>query len=62
MIKTVKMYTVTCDGCGVDANEGEEIVAWTDVVSAVEVAENQGWQTVNSRYYCPKCHENEEEE
>ena len=62
MIKIMQMYTVVCDGCGVYSNDGEEIVAWTDEPSAVEVAENQDWETINGRHYCPMCCENEEEE
>lgn len=56
MIKPVTMYTVLCDCCGKDAFEDcEQGVAWTDSSSAIQLAEESGWETEDGKNYCEDC-------
>ena len=56
-LKEVTMYTVICDGCGKDAGEGSEIVAWSDQSGAVETADYSDWSVHRSdgRHLCFDC-------
>jgi hypothetical protein len=57
MIKEVKMFTIICDGCGKDVNEGEEICAWNDKSYIEDVAYDSDWKTVDDKHYCTNCYE-----
>ena len=56
------MFTVICDGCGADAFEGQDIVAWSDRSSALEVADCSDWSVLrqDGRHLCTACREKEE--
>lgn len=56
MIKEVKMYTVICDNCGKDSNEGTEYSCWVDESQAEEVATNSDWLKEEDKHYCPDCY------
>ena len=57
MVKEVTMYTVICDGCAKQAFEDDEIVAWSDVSSALELADHSNWDVhrVDGRHLCFEC-------
>lgn len=55
MVKEVKMFTVICDNCGVDVNDGAEYSCWNDEGYAEEIAEASGWITIEDKHYCPEC-------
>lgn len=56
-LKEVAMYTVVCDGCGKDAGEGAEIVAWSDRDGALETADYSDWSVhrADGRHLCDEC-------
>lgn len=56
MIKELKMYTVICDNCGKDCNEGEEYSCWNDIGYAEEVAMNADWIEEDDKHYCHDCY------
>lgn len=56
MIEPIIMYTITCDGCGKDAFEHEEIRAWVNPNHAWATAEDMGFKEINSKDYCPDCY------
>lgn len=53
----VKMYTLVCDGCGADVNEGTDFAAYAQEFASREIADDQGWLTTleNGRDWCPDC-------
>ena len=55
MLKEVTMYTVVCDNCGADSNEGGEYSCWTDGETAKEHAMNSEWIKEGNNHYCPNC-------
>jgi hypothetical protein len=55
MIQEVKMYTVVCDNCGKDANEGAEYSCWNDKQYAQDSAMEDDWLTEEDKHYCPDC-------
>ena len=55
MIKEVTMFTVVCDNCGSDANEGEEYSCWNDKGYAIDTAMELDWIEEDDKHYCPKC-------
>lgn len=57
MIKEVTMYTVVCDNCGKDANEGSEFSCWNDKEWAQEEAMECDWIKEGDKHYCPDCYE-----
>jgi hypothetical protein len=55
-IQEVTMYRVACDhdGCGANASEGGEYVAWADRdAGPYEDADGAGWQVTPDGDYCP---------
>lgn len=57
MIKEVKMYTVACDRCGVEAFADHEITAWGERDCVWELAQENYWRKINGKHYCPDCFE-----
>lgn len=64
MIVEKTMYTVKCDGCGKEAGEDCEIVAWTDKFSAeLRAIDDHGFTLWDhnrltpggEKHYCPDC-------
>jgi hypothetical protein len=55
MIKELKMFTVVCDNCGKDSNEGTEYSCWADESQAKEMASNADWIEEDDKDYCPEC-------
>lgn len=56
MIKEKIMYTVICDNCGKDSNDGTDYSCWSDSEQAELVADNSGWLLFEySKHYCPDC-------
>lgn len=49
------MFTVVCDNCGKDVNEGEEYSCWNDIMFAEDIAMEVGWIKEDDRHYCPDC-------
>ena len=56
MIKESTIYTVICDNCKTDVNEGEEYSAWNDAGYAEDIASYANWVKVDEYHYCPKCY------
>lgn len=55
MIKEVQMFTVICDECGKDANEGSEYSCWSDKSWAEESAMESCWKKDGEKHYCDNC-------
>lgn len=55
MLKEVTMYTVVCDNCGADSNEGQEYSCWGEKSNAVDVAIDSGYQIIGDKHYCEDC-------
>lgn len=55
MIKEILMYTVVCNNCGKDVNEGADFCAWNDKGFAQDVAAEAGWIKDGDEHYCPDC-------
>lgn len=55
MIKEITMYSVCCDNCGKDSNEGAEYSCWNDSGYAWQCAEEDGWEEDFDQHYCPDC-------
>ena len=49
------MYTVICDNCGADHNEGAEYSAWSDQEYAKDCSLDDDWIEVDDKNYCPEC-------
>lgn len=56
------MYTVVCDNCGVDVNEGQEYSCWNDKGYAQEIAMESEWIKEGGEHYCPKCYTYDDED
>jgi hypothetical protein len=62
--KTHTMFSLQCDICGAAQGEYDEIVAWTDETSAMDVAAESDWTLKDGKHYCskhwicevPECH------
>lgn len=57
MLKEVKMFTIICDSCGKDVNEGQEICAWNDNSYVQDIAYELDWEIVDEKHYCTDCFE-----
>lgn len=57
MVKEIKMYTIFCDICGCDVNEGSEFAGWNDKNYLEDVAQEEGWEKVDDKHYCTYCFE-----
>jgi len=62
MIKIVKMYTIICDNCGKDVNEGEEYAAWNDEGFAQDIAMEADWIKEDDKHYCTDCYEYDDDD
>ena len=52
------MYHVVCDGCGADAQEGSDYVAWAERnVARYDPGDNGWWTDDADRDLCPICAE-----
>lgn len=56
MIKEVKMDTLACDRCEAEAFAGDEVTAWSQMDHAWEMAQNNNWEKINGKHYCPDCY------
>ena len=56
MIKEFKCYTLLCDNCGVDVNEGNEISGWTEKDTNYDIAGESNWIAHEDKHYCPDCY------
>ena len=55
MIKEITMYTVICDNCGIDSNEGQEYSCWGESSHAVDCALDSDWHEHEGKHYCDYC-------
>ncbi len=55
MIKEVTMYTVICDNCLADSNEGGEYAGWGEKDHAIDMAKDCGFVERNGKHYCSDC-------
>jgi hypothetical protein len=55
MIKEVTMFTVVCDNCGVDVNEGQQYSCWNDKGFAEDMAMEADWIKEDDKHYCLNC-------
>jgi hypothetical protein len=55
--KELKMYTIICDGCGKDLQDGELFAGWSEKSYLDEEADNKDWVEVDDKNYCDECHE-----
>lgn len=62
MIKEVKMYTVVCDNCGKDVNEGAEYSCWNDKRYAQDIAMEADWLSEGDKHYCQDCFSYDDED
>lgn len=61
-IKTVEMFTVICDNCGVDVAKDQEYSCWNDEGYAEEQAMESDWIEENGNHYCDDCYEYDDED
>ena len=62
MTKEVKMFTIVCDNCGVDAGDDAQYSCWNDKDYAEDVALDADWIKDNENHYCPNCHTHDDED
>jgi len=62
MVKEVKMYTIVCDGCGKDVNEGSEFSCWNDKSYLQDIAMEDSWVCNGDENYCTGCHYYDDED
>jgi hypothetical protein len=62
MIKEVKMFTVICDNCGKDANDGEDYSCWNDKSFAEDIAVEAGYLKEDDKHYCQDCFSYDEDD
>ena len=56
------MFTLVCDGCGADINEGSDYSAWGDIETSQDIADDNGWLRADGKDWCPDCIEWNEDE
>lgn len=56
MVKEITMYTVICDNCGKNVNDGQEIIAWNDKNYAESIAIEANWIKEDDKHYCDTCY------
>jgi hypothetical protein len=57
MLKEVKVFTIVCDSCGKDVNEGSEFSGWDDESYTEEIRMDARWEKVDDNHYCTDCFE-----
>lgn len=62
MLKEVKMFTMVCDCCGKDVNEGTEYSAWSEVCALNDLADESGWEEIQDKHYCTDCYEYDDDD
>ena len=63
MIKEFKCYTLLCDNCGADVNEGSEVSGWDSEEYNYDTAGESDWIDYEDKHYCPDCYSfNDEDE
>lgn len=56
------MFTLDCDRCGTNADEGTDYSCWGDKEFAIEMAKDGAeFREVDGKYYCPECMDYDEE-
>lgn len=60
MIITEIFYGLKCDRCGELYTDGEYSF-WNDESNVIENAYESDWNELKGRYYCPDCHEVDDE-
>jgi len=55
MVKEVKMYTIICDNCGKDVNEGGEYSCFNDKEYVNDIAMESDWIKEDDKHYCTDC-------
>lgn len=56
MIQEVVMFKVVCDNCKKEFDDGDMgAVAWADAESALYVATESGWHSMDGKHYCDEC-------
>lgn len=61
-IREIPMFTVDCDGCGANADEGSDYAGWSDKECAVEMARDGAeYREIDGKMLCPECVEWDEE-
>ncbi len=56
MIQEITMYTVLCDACGKDSNEGSDYACYDSKENAEDIAkDDNSWHIENDKHYCPDC-------
>lgn len=57
MIKSIKMFTVLCDNCGADSNEGTEYSCHQEPELAKDVAIDADWEIMDDgKHICTNCY------
>lgn len=70
MIVAKTFYTLICDSCGEDLNEGQEVTAWSSIEANYEVASASTWHVgvlvetdavtgkavIAEKHFCPNCY------
>lgn len=56
------MFTVICDNCGKDSNDGAEYSCFGDKQTAEYSAEDSNWLNDNGKHYCPDCYSYDDED
>jgi hypothetical protein len=53
----VKMFSLVCDRCGADVNEGTDYSCWGDIGPSRDIAVDSGWllDRKDGKDYCPEC-------
>jgi hypothetical protein len=59
MIKELTFYTVSCDNCN-EYFSTDDYSGWVTEANAVEEAYESGWEYVDGKHYCDKCHRYDE--
>jgi hypothetical protein len=62
MLKEVKIYTIVCDICGKDVNEGSGYSGWDDEGYNEDIRKDAGWEKVDDNHYCTDCFEYDDED
>jgi hypothetical protein len=62
MVLEVIMYTIVCDGCGKDVNEGSEYSGWNEENYVEEIRQEADWEKVDDEHYCTDCFEYDDDD
>lgn len=63
MINEVTMYYVDCDNCGKSQGEFSDYAAWSDAITADDMARNSDdFIKEGDKYYCRECYSYDDNE